>query len=234
MSGTTTAVDHRVADWATRRLTRRTRGLRRLAWRAGYGACVRLWCRPLRVRGLEREVRARLADGPPLVVVANHASHADTALLSLLLGGPARGRLVPAAAEDHFFRPRWLGALVAVLVGALPFPRRGRTGIDRCRRALSDGDHVLLYPQGTRDGGPFLTGVGALARDGAQILPVHLDGTRSVLPKGRLLPRRAPVTVTVGRPLELTGIAPREAVRVVEQTVRGLAPHAHPDRRTPS
>ena len=38
-------------------------------------------------------------------------------------------------------------------------------------------------------------------RAGVPVLPVHVRGTFDVLPKGRSLPRRSPVTVTFGEML---------------------------------
>ncbi|HEX9888177.1 MAG TPA: lysophospholipid acyltransferase family protein [Nitriliruptorales bacterium] len=220
------------ADWATRRVTARTRHVRRVWWRVVHGSAVSLWCRPLQVHGLTPSIQRRLRHGPPLLVAANHASHADTAVLSLLLGRPARGRLVPAAAEDHFFSPRWLGWVVAVLVGALPFPRSGTVGLARCRQALADGEHVLLFPQGTRGGGRFQRGIGLLASEGIEVLPVHLAGTGGVLPKGSRWPRRAAVTVRIGPPLDLRGSGAALATTAIERAVLDLVPSATPHARS--
>ena len=140
----------------------------------------------------------------PVVFVANHSSHADTAAMLAALPRTVRRGLAPAAAEDYFFTHRIKGVLVRGLTGAFPFPRHGCDGLDRARSQLDEGRSVLLYPEGTRshDGsvGEFRCGVGLLARRGATVVPVGISGTREILPKGRRTPRRAPVAVAFGRP----------------------------------
>lgn len=150
------------------------------------------FARPLEVRGLDH-----LPAGA-VVLAANHASHADTVVLLAAL----RGRdVLPAAAADYFFATRVLGAATVVGIGAFPFPREGRAGLDRAEQVLAAGRDVLLFPQGTRDGGPVRAGVGVLGAAGATVVPVHLDGPAGILPKGRRRPRRHPVTVTIGTPI---------------------------------
>ena len=184
---------------------------------------VRFLCRPVRVTGLER-----LSNEGPFVFVANHASHADTALLLSSLPPRLRRRTAPAAAEDYFFSSRRRGILVSLLIGAFPFPRCGPAGIHRARALLDRGWSVILFPEGTRstDGRvhDFKAGVGILASSGATIVPVGLAGTAGVLPKGAGVPRRAPVAVAFGRPLQSAGVA--GAVRRARAEVVSLAADA--------
>ncbi|OUZ09712.1 hypothetical protein BHE97_09630 [Aeromicrobium sp. PE09-221] len=130
------------------------------------------------------------------IVVANHSSHADTAVL--LAGLPVSAYPVFAAAADYWFDVWWRRGLVTGLAGALPV-RRGEGGayaalLDAARPALSAGRTVVIYPEGTRtqDGtvGEFASGATRLARDcDAEIVPAALLGTRDLLPKnGRFAP----------------------------------------------
>ena len=98
--------------------------LRALLQRALLFPVLRLFCRPMRI---ERNPELLAQEGP-FIFVANHTSHADTALVLRALPARLRRRLAPAAAEDYFFRSRTRGAIVSSLVGAFPFPRRGRAG----------------------------------------------------------------------------------------------------------
>jgi len=161
-------------------------------------AVTRWFCRPLTVIG-----RAGLARGP-VVFVANHASHADTAAVIAALPRRIRKELAPAAAEDYWFRSALKARVVRAFTGAFPFPRHGLTGIERGHALLQQGRSILLFPEGTRskDGSveEFRCGVGILARQGAVIVPVGLAGSREVFPKGTKLPRRAPVAVVFGEP----------------------------------
>lgn len=176
----------------------------------------------------------------PVVFVANHASHADTAAILRALPFRHRRRTRPAAAEDHFWRREVVGAFVSLLTGAFPFPRRGCAGIDRAEGLLARGCNVLLFPEGTRacDGavGRFHKGAALLAARGATIVPVGVAGTRRVLPKGAWRPRSAPVSVVFGDPVAPAGDADdvtaalqaeverlrSKAARALERPERGL------------
>ena len=96
--------------------------------------------------------------------VANHESHADTAVVLAALPREVRSRSAPAAAEDYFFSSRVRGVMAALAMGAFPFPRHGSAGLERAERLLAEGWNVLLFPEGTRsrDGrmGRFRPGAG--------------------------------------------------------------------------
>jgi 1-acyl-sn-glycerol-3-phosphate acyltransferase len=199
----------------------------RMAWARAIRAVLqrflllpitRWCCRPLVVTG-----RDRLPAGPVLLV-ANHASHADTAAVLLALPPRLRKRLAPAAAEDHFFRRRAVGAAVSLLTGAFPFPRRGRAGIERAASLLDSGWSVLLFPEGTRAGGRFRCGAGILAARGTPVVPVGIAGTAEMLPKGRLMPRHAHVRIAFGEPSRFDASTPPDRVAaMLEARVRMLA-----------
>ncbi|MDQ3913878.1 MAG: 1-acyl-sn-glycerol-3-phosphate acyltransferase [Actinomycetota bacterium] len=164
---------------------------------------VRWFCHPFAVRD------ARSLPRGAVVFVANHSSHADTAVVLRALPFRLRRKTRPAAAEDHFWRSEVTGGVVSLLTGAFPFPRSGCTGIERAAALLDRGDSVLLFPEGTRscDGvvHSFHKGAALLAERGATIVPVGVAGTRSVLPKGAVRPRSAPVAVVFGRPVRPAG-----------------------------
>lgn len=172
-----------------------------------------LYCRPLTV-----EHQARLPR-EPVVFVANHNSHADTVVLLTVLG--RQRMLAVAAADDYWFRNRMRGLALAASLGAFPFPREGARGLRRTEELLAAGWSVLIYPQGTRGGGKFRSGIGRLAAAGATLVPVGVVGTRHVLPKGASWPQRHAVTVRIGEALRTTDT--KEAVRRAEQAVAELS-----------
>jgi len=142
------------------------------------------------------------------VVVANHASHADTA--ALLAALPSAARPVFGAAADYWFDVPVRRFIATSLAGILPVRRSSDGGYDALLAAagpaLKAGRAVIIYPEGTRstDGtiGEFRSGALRLARDcGVPIVPVAVMGTADVLPKnGRFSP--APMRVHVGAPLD--------------------------------
>lgn len=144
----------------------------------------------------------------PMVLVANHTSHADTA--ALLAAIPPSRRPVLVAAADYWFAHRWRRAVVTGLVGALPVARTGSGYADLLAAAepvLRSGGTVVIFPEGTRGTpqspvGTFRSGALRLACDlDVPLVPVGISGTGQVLPKhGRLRPEG--VVLRVGEPLD--------------------------------
>lgn len=195
----------------------------RLRGAGKFGRAVMRWllwiplrlafCSPLTVHHQTRLPRE------PVVFVANHNSHADTVVLLEVL---ARGRpLAVAAAEDYWFKDTIKGLIIAGSLGAFPFPREGSRGLRRTEDLLAAGWSVLIYPQGTRGGGKFRSGIGRLAAAGAVLVPVGVIGTRHVLPKGATRPRRHRVSVHIGEALRTQDA--QEAVRRAEEAVAELS-----------
>jgi 1-acyl-sn-glycerol-3-phosphate acyltransferase len=142
------------------------------------------------------------------IVVANHSSHADTAVLLAAL--PPKAKPVFGAAADYWFDVPVRRFIATSLAGVLPVRRTGGGSYDAllaaARPALKAGRTVVIYPEGTRstDGsiGEFRSGALRLAREcGVPIVPVALTGTADVLPKGgRWSP--APMQVRIGEPID--------------------------------
>lgn len=172
---------------------------------------VAWFCYPFLRRGTRRVPKK------PVVFIANHGSHADTAVVLRALPASVRRRTVVAAAEDHFWRVPALGAVVSLLTGAFPFPRSGCDGLHRAERMLARGYNVLLYPEGTRSKegrvGEFQKGATILAERGATIVPIGLYGSAGVLPKGSKRPRRRAIAVVFGDPIEPSGSVGSSSLR---------------------
>ena len=139
-----------------------------------------------------------------LLVVANHASHADFGLVSYALGAMGRD-LVVLAAKDYFFNNSVRRFIATNFTRLIPFDRERAQleSLDEAMAELAAGRSVLMFPEGTRssDGGihDFKSGVGYLAlNSGCDVLPIRIDGTHAVLGKGSLFPRRAPVELRIG------------------------------------
>ncbi len=192
--------------------------MRALIWRILWGTAFRIFCPGFRAAG-------SIPRGPVLFA-ANHASHADTAAVQLALARAGHTRLLTAGAEDYFFRNCFVAPL-SRLIGVFPFPRSGRAGITRAQSVLAGGTSVLLFPQGTRDGGPFRCGIAHIAGRRHVVVPVTIQGTAGVLPKGSRFPRRSPVTLTFGRPLRRTPGESAEAFTLrLERSVTGTLDRA--------
>ena len=145
---------------------------------------------------------------PPVLFVANHASHVDTPLLLSVLPRRFRHKTVVAAAADHFFDRRWKAHLWALGVGAVPIERHrvNRRSADTTAALLDEGWSMVIFPEGGRspDGWfqPFRGGAAYLAlRTGRPAVPVHVEGTWRILAKDADRLRRHPTTITFGAPL---------------------------------
>lgn len=189
-----------------------------------------LLCSSFRVHGRERLAGVR----SPVLLVANHASHLDTPSILRALPRPLRARVAVAAAADYFFRTRALSVAMPLLLNAFPFSRAGavRSSLEHCGDLADEGWSVLVYPEGTRSPSgrlqPFRSGIGLLATDlRLSVVPVGVAGTHALLPKGRLRPRRGPVTVRFGAPLQpVPGQTCAEAASRLEREVARLLPGA--------
>lgn len=145
------------------------------------------------------------------VMVANHASHLDALCLLSALPLARLHRAFPAAAADYFFVSRPRLAAAVLFVNAFPFHREIhiRQSLSLCRELLSGsglGNVLILFPEGSRsltgEVGPFKPGIGSLlAGTQVPVIPCHLSGCATALPKGAKFPRPRAIRLTIGHPV---------------------------------
>lgn len=167
----------------------------------------------------------------PVIFAANHHSHADTGLLLSLLPERFRRKTVVAAAADYFFDRRAKGTFHALTFGAVPMERTkvNRRSAEVATDLLADGWSLLIFPEGGRspDGWAqeFRGGAAYLAvRSGRPVVPVYIEGTRLMWPKGQRLPRPHKVSVTFGTPISPDpGEDARRLAARLERVIAALA-----------
>ena len=182
--------------------------LREVFWSAG-GGLYRLYF-SLKARGLEH-----LPADRPYVIAANHSSHLDAPSILLAIR-PHVDRLSLAAARDYFSRSPLLSWFLRTMLDAVPFDRQEDflESLLALRRLAGVRRPLLVFPEGTRSPSgrlqPFKSGVGLLAVElDLPIVPVHVLGTREALPKQGRFPRRNPVSLNFGPPVEMAPYAAR-------------------------
>jgi 1-acyl-sn-glycerol-3-phosphate acyltransferase len=172
---------------------------RRHAARALARAAVGLSGVHLRVEGLDR-----LPASGPVVVVANHASYADSILLTAALpprfGFAAKRELAGSAVLGSALR-----RLGVVFVERFDVAG-GVADTGALEAHARAGDPLVVFPEGSfrRAPGllPFKLGAFVVAaHTGTPIIPVALTGTRSLLREGQWLPRRSEIVIAIGAPI---------------------------------
>lgn len=145
-----------------------------------------------------------IPDEPPYILVTNHMSAFDSAMVITACPHTIRA----FAAAKHKRNPFY--ALILTIMGSI-WVRRGEVDRKALRQALDvlkRGEALGMAPEGTRSRGPYAlqkgkTGPAYIAtRTDAQIVPVGLVGTEKIK---RNLPRlrRTDVRVVVGQPFRL-------------------------------
>jgi 1-acyl-sn-glycerol-3-phosphate acyltransferase len=196
------------------------------AWGALYIVANPFW--RLRVEG-----RGNIPWHGPAVLVSNHLSLLDILVLYALF------RPFKWVAKAELFRvpivgwTMWINDYVPIRRGD---PESVRRMLAHCRRHLSGGTPVLLFPEGTRspDGRMrrFKDGAFRLALDaGVPVVPIAITGTYDGLPKQGLTLQQGMVAhVRVLAPLSPAAYPSVEALREAAQAAiaAALAPEARP------
>ncbi|HZA93611.1 MAG TPA: AMP-binding protein [Gemmatimonadales bacterium] len=178
------------------------RAWRRSALKAGARLFFQFAGNPLLV-----EASAPLPSGP-FVLIANHSSYLDSAVLSAAcprsLTFVAKQELAGQAGTGLFLR-----RLGTVFVRRTD-PAGGVADTLHAFDAVRAGESLAWFPEGTFTRMPGLLGfhLGAFevaCQAGVPIVPVTIRGTRSILRSGQWPPRRGAIAIHIGKPFAPTG-----------------------------
>ncbi len=176
--------------------------------------------------------RDRVPRDEPCVLVANHASFLDPALVMGLLPISAR-----FAVKGRLSRYPIL-AMVIRKGGHIRLEKRDLSerieGAGDIVAPLGAGESLFVFPEGTFDVAPqllpFRLGAFRAAVDsGCPVVPVAIRGTRHVWPAETCLLRPGPISVTFGEPLEATGRDWPEIVRLRDEARAFISEHVGED-----
>ncbi|MFD1717520.1 lysophospholipid acyltransferase family protein [Georgenia deserti] len=150
----------------------------------------------------------------PFVVVANHSSHLDTAVMVSSLPREVTSHLAVGAAADYFYAKWWTKLATSMFFNTYPIhrtagsSRRSRKRKGLTQRLVAEDVPVLIFPEGTRsrDGvmRAFKPGAAAVCVSRSiPCVPIALIGAYDAMPPGRSWPveGRPRVRMLVGRPM---------------------------------
>jgi 1-acyl-sn-glycerol-3-phosphate acyltransferase len=169
----------------------------------------------------------RVPPGRAYVYMSNHQSHLDIPMLYATLPSPTIRML---GKTELFQIPLWgrgLRAAEFIEVDRTNHTRAMKS-IERAKELVRDGVSIYLAPEGTRsrDGriGKLKKGGFHLAKDtGAPIVPVAIDGTIDILPRGsRVMRKGKRVEVTIGAPIP---VEDREIESLLDEVAAFLKSH---------
>ncbi len=153
-----------------------------------------------------------------LVVVSNHASDFDPPIVSSCVGRP-----VAYMAKQELFEVPVLSTLIR-WYGAYPVNRGSadRSAIRAALSSLEQGWATGIFLQGSRTPDGRITepklGAALIAQKAqAPLLPVSLWGTHNILTKGKYKPKRTPLTIRIGTPIEPPKSSDRTDLQKVTQ-----------------
>ncbi len=161
---------------------------------------------------LEIEGIERLREGGPYLICSNHQSMLDVLVLMALRGD------FKWVSGVRFFKVPMLAAYMRItgyIAADLKNPFSAAGILEACGEWLRKNVSVGMFPEGTRspDGrlGPFKAGAFRVAvEESVSVLPVAIDGTHPLLPKGSWTYTGdtpfAVVRVRVCKPIELDGL----------------------------
>jgi long-chain acyl-CoA synthetase len=190
-----------------------------------------------------------IATCEPLLIVANHVTSFDIPLLLYALPRAVRDRTAVVMSGEMLedFRharnlqpsvlnplgpPAWL--LMTAFFNVFPLPRQRdfQRSFSHAGRALDNGFHVIVFPEGTRSPkgtlAAFRPGIGMLVKQSqTSVLPMALIGLGELKVRGRSWFRSGTIAIRVGQPIHFAATDTEAAITshlhsVVESLLDGI------------
>jgi len=153
------------------------------------------------------------------IYCVNHSSHLDFLLLWTALPARLRRATRPVAAADYWSAGPIRRYVIQRVFHGVLVDRNGKVPnpLEPVNAALTQGNSLIFFPEGTRGPGegllPFKGGIFHIARDWRtiDIIPVWIDNSYRVMPKGFFFPVPLLCSMTFGAPLRLIEGEEKEA-----------------------
>lgn len=181
----------------------------------GWGR-LHLWVSGAKVemKGLEHIDLSRT-----YIMMANHQSYHDIFVVSTI---PVYAHWM---AKQELFRVPVFGWILG-WIGAMRIDRSSKVktlaSVRSAVEQIREGRTVLIFPEGTRSPNgellPFSKGAFSLAiLSQVPILPITIEGTRSIMPKGSYLIRPGTIKVTIDPPIETASLGAKDKDHLQEK-----------------
>jgi long-chain acyl-CoA synthetase len=181
--------------------------------------------------------------GSPFLIIANHITAYDAALVLYAMPGKVRRRVAIAMAADvlddlQYARNQgsWFlntlspvaYLLITALFNVFPLPSSVgfRDSFAHMGKALDRGYNIMIFPEGHRTGGVldrFRSGIGLLVQESdADVVPVALRGMGELKREERWF-RSGKLSIRVGEPLHIDrNTSADEITSLLENTLRAM------------
>ena len=146
------------------------------------------------------------------IYFANHQSHVDLVMIWAALPRELRQVTRAIAARDYWTRSRFKRWLTREVFNVIYVSRERHADEDPLEpliEALSHGDSIILFPEGTRGNAEvpqaFKAGLYNLTLrfPSAVLVPAWINNVQHVLPKGEVVPVPVLCSVTFGAPIQV-------------------------------
>lgn len=146
--------------------------------------------------------RGRIPRRGGCIIACSHQSFLDPIIV-----GFSSARAVNYLARSSLFRSKLFAAFIRSY-GAMELERDEADvkALKKCVERLRRGEIVLLFPEGTRtrtgEIGQLKPGLFLMSRRAnVPVVPAAIEGSLKSWPRGRLLPRPAPLRIAYGEPI---------------------------------
>jgi len=162
----------------------------------------------------------------PYIFVSNHASMADIPTVLVALNG----RVNIIFKKELTWVPIWGWALRygPFIMIDRSNPRNAMVSIERAAQTIRSGQSVILFPEGTRtnDGKlqSFKRGAFTLAaKSGVPVVPMIINNTFAIMPKGSLIVKSADIAVVLEKPIPVDGLEDKaDEIKLMDQVHKAI------------
>jgi 1-acyl-sn-glycerol-3-phosphate acyltransferase len=190
-----------------------------------WSKCI-LWTFGIKVnvKGLEN-----IDQNKPYIFVSNHASMADIPTVMVALNG----KVNIVFKKELTWVPIWGWALRygPFIMIDRSNPRDAMASIERAVQTIRRGQSVILFPEGTRTNNgklqPFKRGAFSLAaKSGVPVVPMTINNTYGIMPKGSLNVKKADISVVLEKPILTVGLESKvDELELIEQVHKAIEKH---------